>query len=285
MTLARDPSALARDPDEGVTYTLITCHFGDPFWISHMLAHVQKFSDSRIARILVVDQSRVSSRMLSRLPGVSEVLTFAADSDQRAAHGHDHAHALNRAVRSIDESTTHVLIMDSDCFPVRSDWLDHLRPTTLARDPRAPELSHPCLMSFPAMFVPQIDFAEGLSECIFDTGRAIARQLRQAGDLVWMAKPESAIAGLRGHRYLQGSVYHHGSASFLHSDDPRVRGQVRPVREQVFQQAIAEGRFHLTGRDLARIGRHEPLRTARWVGKAAFGHRVRSTGAHRTGEY
>jgi hypothetical protein len=114
------------------TYTLVTCHFGDFYWIEHTLAQVAKYSEGRINGIVVVDQSRCSAARLSALPGVTSVLTFEPNAVEIHLLGHDHPSALNWALRTYPFSTSHVLVMDSDCFPTGPGWLDAIAEHCLA---------------------------------------------------------------------------------------------------------------------------------------------------------
>ena len=70
------------------TYTVVTCHFGDRFWIQHMLSQIQINSGPEISEIIVVDQSRDSYVFLRNLAGVTEVLEFPVDETQAAILGH-----------------------------------------------------------------------------------------------------------------------------------------------------------------------------------------------------
>ncbi|MGA0211164.1 MAG: hypothetical protein ACO3I5_04760, partial [Pontimonas sp.] len=79
------------------TYTVVSCHYGDLFWIEHMLSQVKALSGDAVKSAVIVDQSRRSADELRALPLVTEVLTFEPDSAQIAVEGHDHPAALDRA--------------------------------------------------------------------------------------------------------------------------------------------------------------------------------------------
>jgi hypothetical protein len=241
MTTSKQPTGVADR-----SYTVVTCHFGDPFWITHSLSQLDRCSDGRVASIVVVDQTRSSAAFLTRLPRVSRVLAFPVDQGEVDFLGHDHAASLNRALRSIEFSTSHVLVMDSDCFPIDASWLDRLGDVTVAGDPQKLGLSHPCLMAFPREFAGAIDCAEGLREVFIDTGRLVALQLARAGAAVAFTRPRRAFRGLRGDFYLDGAVYHHGSASFISSGDDRLRRQVSAEAEEFYRRLVVQGRHDLT---------------------------------------
>ncbi len=244
-------------------WTLITCHFGDPFWISHTLTHVDRYSDSRISRVIVIDQDRSSTEWLLRLPRVSEVIDFEPDPNQISLLGHDHPASLNRALRTISFDSTHVLLLDSDCFPVKSSWLDRLSDVTLASDPHYWTLSHPCLMAFPAQSRFDLDFAEGIADLGFDTGRLVGVQLAKSGYRVSLTQPSHAFHGYRGHYYLDGSVYHHGAASFPSAKDVRLVSQVNLAQESMFRRHVENGRFVLNRREYLAIRSKGAMRIVR----------------------
>jgi hypothetical protein len=99
-----------------------------------MLKQIDALSDPEIVNVVLVDQSRQTSTFLQGLPRVSEVISFPLDEDPTSILGHDHPSSLNRALHQIDFRTSHVLVMDSDCFPINGSWLSHLQNVTLTSD-------------------------------------------------------------------------------------------------------------------------------------------------------
>ena len=81
------------------TYTVVSCHYGDLFWMRHLLDEVARHSDERVKEAVIVDQSRDSAKEISAMPLVREVLTFEPDAQQMAVEGHDHPYALDRAIQ------------------------------------------------------------------------------------------------------------------------------------------------------------------------------------------
>lgn len=206
---------------------------------------LERYQDARIRSVVLVDQSRQNEHWLSELPGVDQVLAFPINNEQVEILGHDHPTSLNRALAEATINTSHVLILDSDCFPVAHNWLDSLSDVTLASDPNYWSLSHPCFMFFPMEMRDAIDFSEGVAEIGMDTGRLVAAQLARAGLSVSFSRPTPAFRGYRGHLYLDGRLYHHGSASFISSPDARLSRQVNPRREEIFRRFIERGEYDL----------------------------------------
>jgi hypothetical protein len=246
-----------------VEFTSISCHFGDPFWITNTVKHIDEFSDARIATVIIVDQDRGSAGWLSTLPRVSQVIDFPVDEHEVQLLGHDHPASLNRALRSIEVSTSHILILDSDCFPIDSGWLDVISNVTVASDPHYWSLSHPCLMALPSEARSCVDFSQGIAETGIDTGRLVALQLAQSGFPVTFTHPTPAFRGYRGHFYLNGSAYHHGSASFAHSSDERLVRQVNAEREPIFRNHVERGEYDFARGELANMRVRGALRRAR----------------------
>ncbi len=233
--------------------TILTCHFGDRFWISQLLSAVAQFSDSSIREIVVVDQSRKSEEWLLGQTNVNRVLTFPENHQEIALMGHDHASSLNRALSETIFTTSHILIMDSDCFPIRSGWLDNLANVTLASVPKNFGLSHPCFMLFPTSVRRDIDFQEGIYTIGMDTGRLVAAQLARAGFKVFFTQPTPAFQGLRGNFYLDGKLYHHAAGSFLSSINEVLLAQVNARQEIIFRRRVQTRDFNLSILEFAEV--------------------------------
>jgi len=228
------------------SYTVVTCHFGSTFWIKKCLHQLDKFSDERLKEVVVVNQDRVDLPELSDLPRVSQVVTFPLNEDEVAVFGHDHPSALNSAIHSLEFSTSHVIILDSDCFPTNSSWLDSLSDVVLAADPEKTGLTHPCFMCLPVESLSGISFSEGVVGLGIDTGRLVGAQLLRHGYRPEILPAKRAFSGLKGHFYKGESIFHFGSGSFAHSADPRLLSQVSKVVDQHLLKKISKNVFKLT---------------------------------------
>lgn len=243
------------------SYTVITCHFGDRFWVSNLMQKLADFKDPRVAQIVIVDQSRESRDYLLGLPGVTAVLEFPPDREQMAAAGHDHPASLNRILNSYAFTTSHVIIFDSDAFPLAPDWVDFLDDVTLAEVPGSGgELSHPCFMCFPVTAVPFIDFSEGFLQRVddssrwrFDTGRMVAKQLRREGYEVRVSHSKRGFSGFRGDLYLEGRVHHHGHASHT-AAPPHLRRSMSENTENLWKRKVKKTQMVLTPLDYVLLG-------------------------------
>ena len=242
--------------------SVVTCHFGDPFWLRLALSRLDEFSDSRIKGVYVVDQDRSgNSDWIWRLPRVEKVIEFPRDVEQEKYFGCDHPASLNRALASLhsDFGTSHVMILDSDCFPISDGWLDRVSDVTLATEPAYTSLSHPCFMVLPTDASRLIDFSEGIAELGIDAGRLVASQLLKSGVQVVLTKPRPAFKGYQGHLYLDGLIYHHGHGSFLSSPDGRLNHQVNVYRDAIFRNHIQRNEFNLTEMEVAKLRVHKRL--------------------------
>lgn len=236
------------------SFTLVSAHFGDLFWIEQMAARVGSMSrPDSIEAIRIVDQDRSAdtARRLAALPGSPQVLSFPEDSVQIDLLGHDHAATLDRCMR-LDYATSHVIVLDSDCFPIMADWIDRLdsllgdHDAIVARDPAKHGLSHPCFMVLPVAALPRLHFSEGLVEAGIDTGRLVGFQLCKLGCKVRWDTPVRGFRGKRGYYYLDGALYHHGSASFVSSRQRKLHSQVKARVERFFRAKVGRGDFTLT---------------------------------------
>lgn len=243
------------------SYTVVTCHFGDLFWVSNLAQKLAGFDDPRVVEIVVVDQSRESRDYLSGLPGVTAVLEFPADEAQIALGGHDHPASLNRALAGYAFTTSHIIVFDSDAFPLAPDWVDFLDDVTLAELPGSGgELSHPSFMCFPVAAIPVVDFSEGFlkrvdesSRLRFDTGRMVAQQLRNKGYEVTVSLSRPAFSGFRGDLYLEGRVYHHGHAS--HTSAPaHLRLFMSQRSENLWKRKVRKNQMSLKLLDYVLLG-------------------------------
>ena len=237
------------------TFTVVSCHYGDLFWIEHMLTQVQAHSGGSVTGAVIVDQSRMSRDKLRELPLVSEVLTFEPDAAQIAVEGHDHPYALDRALAEGKFTTSHIIVMDSDAFPVSSAWISRLDDISLALVPGSRSLTHPCLMVFPAELRGTVNFSEDYLERAQrkgapDTGRRVGTQLQATGRAVTLLEHTPAFNGYRGSFYLDGAFYHHGHGSFMAGDHDQYKGFVSQASERLYRRRVLQNRFSLTPLDI-----------------------------------
>jgi hypothetical protein len=236
-------------------FTVVTAHFGDIFWVSLLEKSLRSFSrPEEIAEFLVVDQDRdnQSASKIQSVSGRIKVLAFPVNEEQIAELGHDHAQSLNNCMQ-IEYSTDHIVIFDSDCFPINSKWLEKINEiikggyeAIVSRDPSKFGLSHPCFMVLPVESLQRLDFSEGLMEVGIDTGRLIGYQLHKMGYKVYWSDGKRASSRRGNYFYLDGSVYHHGSASFISSTQNKISSQVNFTTEEFFRKKVARGEFRLT---------------------------------------
>lgn len=231
------------------SYTLITFHFGDIFWVRHLLEQVLRFENSQIEKIIIVDQSRTSLIELEQLSDKCEVITFEPNLEEIKKIGHDHPSALNRATKLESINTTHVLIFDSDCFPTKQNWLSqklNRENVVLAQDPGKWGLSHPCFMKIPSNILRELDFSEGTLELGIDTGRLIGLQISKLGLKPKLLVPRSGFSGFQGDYYLDDCLFHMGSSSFKFSSDGRLSTQVSLNKQAFLKRKIQQGSFSLS---------------------------------------
>lgn len=231
------------------TYTLITFHFGDSKWINLWLQFVLACSDERVQKILIVDQNRKAKIDFSSVDDRISTLKFPKDSDQIKLMGHDHAASINKSLNETVFETSHIVIFDSDCFPINTGWLDLVEEQNLpvlASDPSKWGLTHPCFMVFSVSDASKLDFAQGFKELGIDTGRLVGLQFIEKGITPTIVRSTKGFRGKRGDIYLNNSIYHHGSSSFASASDKRLVNLVNPVEENFFYSKISNGEFRLS---------------------------------------
>lgn len=235
---------------------LLTTHYGDPFWVQLLVERVRTaFPDITDERLYVIDQDRTddSAARLRDLLGPVNVLRYPRSDPHFDMTAHDHAHVLNLAVREIDADVT--LVFDSDAHPIGTNLHRRLMSlletsdAVLAATGSEGTASHPCFMAFgPAVDRDTLFFDEGQLERGVDTGRKIYDQIHALGLRGELLRPTPAFDGQWGSFFLDGSLYHHGSASFGSSSDPRFRRQVGTWRreERLIRRNVARGRYRLS---------------------------------------
>lgn len=226
-------------------YTVVTCHFGNPKWINHCLSQIDLFSGDEVEGVVIVDQTRESQSLLEKLPRVENIIVTTPNHSQNRVLGHDHPAALDECLKDYSFKTERIVVLDSDCFPISTGWLDAEVEVQLAEDPHKAGLSHPCFMDIPTESRHSINFSDGCVELGIDTGRLVGHQLWQAGYDVTFLKPLSMFRGVRGHLYSE-KIYHHGSASFTGHIDERLSRQVNKRPDKVLSAKVLKQDFSIS---------------------------------------
>jgi hypothetical protein len=146
----------------------------------------------------------------------------------------------------LEFQTSHVIILDSDCFPISSDWLDRLPEVAVAADPSKSGLTHPCFMVLPVSYLPLLSFSEGVDELGIDTGRLVGLQMSKGGLGFSVLPATKAFSGVKGFFYNSNTIFHFGSGSFSHSTDPRLIRQVSSQLNGYFKKKVSRGVYKLT---------------------------------------
>jgi hypothetical protein len=229
------------------SYTVLTFHFGSSYWITKCLENLNVHSDNRLREVVIVNQNRgAPPPELLMLPRVKSVLEFPVNESQVAALGHDHPSSIDRAIKELKFQTSHVIILDSDCFPISPDWLDLLPEVALAADPAKSGLTHPCFMVLPVSYLHHLSFSEGIGDLGMDTGRLVGLQMSKVGLAFSMLTATKGFSGVKGVFYNSDSVFHFGSGSFANSKDPRLLRQVSSHLNRFFTKKVERGVYRLT---------------------------------------
>lgn len=238
------------------TFTVLTCHFGEGFWISHLARQLKRFGSGAVKELVVVNQNRgkkSEAQSLESIDGVTRVIEFPPDMAQMSYCGHDHPSSLDRALRTLIFSTTHVIVIDTDCFPVSEGWTDFEGDAVVAQVPGSPGLSHPCFMIFPVSAVNCVTFSANViptkeigSQATMDTGRLVGSQLIENGYRTQFLPETPAFGGYRGFFYMGASVYHHKHGSLTSHTLER--------NERIYRKKIVANDFTLRPWDVVILG-------------------------------
>lgn len=171
-----------------------------------------------------------------------------------------HGRALERLVKRVPESTDYVVTLDTDAFPIRAGWLDHLIErlddgATIAgvwRDEMAPEIEpyvHPSCLAIRRDTVVDVGVGFARRGAAQDVGQNLTRSIRDAGGTIHRLPRSNA----REVHFLLGGVYgdlvyHQGAgsrhASFWTSSELEHDEATRVLlRDAVFLDAEGVTRF------------------------------------------
>jgi hypothetical protein len=199
------------------TFTLVVCHFGDPFWVVNALSSLGKVNLSEFTKILVIDQNRGDQELKKQLEDIDnlEILIFP----QYSTSNIDHGTSLNLVLKSYSFASSHIMIIDSDLIMQNDDWkqsIDHMlidNDCVLALEPSQFFITHPCFMVFPTKTVNEIDFLAGVYDLKADTGRLVGLQLHDFKMRIKFLHPITAYGGALGYVYPEINAHHVTSVS------------------------------------------------------------------------
>lgn len=212
---------------ESPSLTVISAHFGDQSWINYSLKTV--FQDSElISHALISDQQKIRSDASDSYPAlnldmnsdvkISNISVIPVDTHRTNHASLHHGQSLNFLINSEIE-TSHVLILDSDCFPLDNTWekqfISDLKDfdVIVAGDPYGNFLSHPCFMILPVGILSRLNFLEYTETHWIDTGRLIGLRCLDMGLKVRVLFPQPGPINF-GHIYKPYNFFHVGSSSF-----------------------------------------------------------------------
>jgi hypothetical protein len=222
------------------TFSILTAHYGDDFWVRELLQRVQLHHRGAVKEIFIIDQNRDQEPFEPQSAIPTTVVRFPAHRNEFDVLGHDHPSVLQKAITEINFEGDFLLVMDSDSLPLSPHWgrkLQGLSHATLAGDPVKWGLTHPCFMAIPTEYLPAVDFTEGVLTTGIDTGRLVGHQLASKNLFVEILRPTKAPWG-RGVLYFDNTIYHHGSASF--GTDQSGKKKVDSIRvEAIYRRALA----------------------------------------------
>ena len=236
--------------------SIITTHFYDFDWMRVWAKKIHENTEAwKIKEVLIINQDRCedSRRLLEEIYQRARIPQYPRNEEQFVHRGHDHAAVLNLA---IGEATgEYICLFDSDCHPFSKNWLSICEEILQSHDAivafdqfrflvYSMQLSHPCFMVLRSEHVTiPLLFDAGFPQKRYDTGRLIGRQLEEAGNKVFYAKPSGCFRNFYGEIYLD-SIYHHGQGSYAGGDD-RLSRQIG-YRHRFFKNVVVKkGKYNI----------------------------------------
>ena len=211
----------------GPSLTVISAHFGDQSWINYSLKTVCQNSEL-ISHAFISDQKQMridelegypelnlDIKLDNKSPKISVIPVYPHRINHASLH---HGQSLN-ALINLEIETSHVLILDSDCFPLDNKWERQLISdlvdfdVIVAGDLQGNFLSHPCFMILPVNILSRLNFIEYTETYWIDTGRLIAIRCLDMGLKVKVLFPQPGPIGF-GHIFKPYNFFHVGSSSF-----------------------------------------------------------------------
>ena len=199
-------------------FTIISCHFGDPWWIKHTIIENNLLLYPEIRKIYVVDNSgNLNVPSITDL-GIAEVKTFITDFKASKMH----SAALNFS-RNFSINTSHVIILDSDLVSLDTNLLPSILDllaefdAIVAMSEGSKCLTHPCFLVLSTDDFINLDFTAGQFEFGFDTGRLIGYQLISRGRKVKKLYASKSDFFNIGYFYRELSIFHVTSSTLLQS--------------------------------------------------------------------
>ncbi len=208
-----------------ISVTVILAHFGDPFWATNVVNSMIK--NPIVQRIIVADQRANSIEspnwqwnqplQHAYFNGPVDILNVEPHPVNHASL--HHAKSINQMLQEFRFSTSHILLIDSDCLPTSPRALQALSElitgeldVVMAEDPKVPGQGHPCLLLMPVNAATKVDFTAGLPDS--DTGRQLPALFTEMGFSVSLLPSQKMKSNRRGDLYLGGEFIHFGSMAF-----------------------------------------------------------------------
>ena len=193
--------------------TLITCHYGDPWWVCNLIRQVHNLDF--IKKIFIFDNSTNSN--LTEIAFDSRVKVLNCPTEYSA--NLQHAFTLNWALRNLEIESEWILILDSDIVFLDHKWVNFFAENTkdydalLTLQEGSNSLTHPCFNLIHRNQINNLDYMEGMESANFDTGRLIGLQLGSRHVSVLRLSPTRWFKNSFGYVYCDSSILHVTSAS------------------------------------------------------------------------
>lgn len=202
-------------------FLALICHFGDSLYVNLAIQSISFLHPE--TQIIVLDNSGNFVTDSSIVSDSAHVEVLQTGGQTRGAASEQHASALNWALKNLEQNSDFIIVMDSDLICTKPSQLKTILKDLIfgfdaivALEAGSRSLSHPCFMVFRTSLSQKLDFALGMGEFGFDTGRLIGLQLAQLGERVKKLVAVSTKLTPHGDYYPEAGVVHLKSSSLGH---------------------------------------------------------------------
>jgi hypothetical protein len=232
------------------TFSVVTTHYGDPFWVNFLIEQIQ--SQKKIIEIVVAQNYSNKEIELGWTKPYSsnnndkriKLLTKKNSKPDHASK--QHTELLNWTIKNHTFSGDYIIFFDSDSFPIQSDWLKKIEilleknDAILSMNATTRFSVHVCFIVMKREILKEIYFnfenhatlRDGNHfELRIETGSDLAFQLLRKNYKTYLLEPQLAIKGSTTTAYLNKSILHIGSQSFVSRPD------IKRNRETFFEYA------------------------------------------------
>jgi hypothetical protein len=259
---------------------VLISHFGEWYWIETTVK-IWASLNLDIVILIAIPLAEYNTEIVKRLVGLGERLGINLKTVPVKTHEVNHASfnhmaaiATLREMLGYFEETTHVVLADSDLWPVERQKFRKVLCSLdkdsgfLAVDPKSSSDTHPCFMVFPVEDFQNLDLALGMENFVNDFGRRFGDYLVEGSAKSYTILTTLKFPNRDWDFYPSAGILHFGSQSFVNSPWSKL-SMIPSRRSRSFMTMLASYGI------LARLA-HGSFRQEESLGRASFNDRFLS---------